>query len=138
MLQKQLRSALVACVLMAVSTTLTAATREPHAKRIAEAAAVLRELRAAPDKGIPNDLFEKASCVGVIPSVKKAAFIVGGEYGKGLMSCRKDGGWSAPSFVLLEKGSVGFQIGGEAVDLVLLVMNERGLNKVLENKVKLG
>src|SRR5262249_23032450 len=101
-------------------------------------AAVLRELHSAPDKDIPVDLWRKAECVGVIPSVKKAAFIVGGEYGKGLISCRKGEVWSAPSFLLLGKGSVGFQIGAQSVDLVLLIMNDGGVNRLLEDKVTLG
>lgn len=126
-------------VAVLLSTVLIgAAPPETHAKRIAAAASVLQELRTAPDKGIPDELWEKASCVAVIPSVKKAAFIVGAEFGKGLMSCQKEGTWSAPSFMQLKKGSVGFQIGGETVDLVLLVMNDRGLTKLLESKVALG
>jgi len=107
-------------------------------KRIEEAATVLRELRSTAEKGIPEDLLKKAECVAVVPSLKKAAFIVGGEYGKGLVSCRKGSKWSAPSFLLIGKGSVGFQIGAESVDLVLLVMNEKGINRLLSDKVALG
>ena len=106
--------------------------------RLHNAAAVLTELRQTPDKGIPEELWNKAECVGVIPSVKKAAFIVGGEYGKGVMSCRTGKGWSAPVFLELEKGSWGLQIGGQEIDLVLLVMNRRGVEKLLESKVALG
>jgi lipid-binding SYLF domain-containing protein len=91
-----------------------------------------------PDKDIPQELWEKAACVIVIPSLKKAAFIVGGEYGKGLMSCRQKGGWSAPLFMEMEKGSWGLQVGAESVDLVMLVMNEGGVSKLLNNKVSLG
>src|ERR1700730_940378 len=90
--------------------------------RIKEAATVLKEIHAVPDKDIPQELWDKASCVIVIPSLKKAAFIVGGEYGKGLMSCRRNGVWSAPIFMELQKGSWGLQIGAESIDLVLLVM----------------
>jgi lipid-binding SYLF domain-containing protein len=111
---------------------------EGDAKRLAEAATVLKEIHAVPDKDIPQELWEKAQCVAVIPSVKKAAFIVGGEYGKGVVSCRTGAGWSAPSFLELQKGSVGFQIGGESVDLVLLFMNEQGVNRLLDNKIALG
>ncbi len=99
---------------------------------------MLDEIRSAADRDIPEDLWEKANCVAVIPSVKKAAFIVGGEYGKGVVSCRDGKDWSAPSFVMLQKGSVGFQLGGETIDLVLLVMNEHGMNRLLEDKVALG
>jgi lipid-binding SYLF domain-containing protein len=117
---------------------MNAAVNKTERQRIEDAAAVLHETHQAPDKDVPEDLWEKASCVGVIPSVKKAAFIVGGEYGKGIISCRTGAGWSAPSFMLIEKGSFGFQIGGETVDLVLLVMNERGVNHLLQDKVALG
>jgi SH3 domain-containing YSC84-like protein 1 len=125
-------------ILLASTVVMSAATSTNQAKRIREAATVLNEIRSASDKSIPEELWEKASCVTVIPSVKKAAFIIGGEYGKGLMSCRRGKEWSAPSFVKLEKGSVGFQIGGESVDLVLLVMNERGVERLLQDKVTLG
>jgi lipid-binding SYLF domain-containing protein len=127
----------VVAAMLASAAGLNAVTKG-QADRIHEAAAVLREIHRAPDKDIPSDLWDKASCVAVFPSVKKAAFIVGGEYGKGIMSCRNGADWSAPAFMMLEKGSVGFQIGGEAVDLVLLVMNERGVNRLLEDKVALG
>ena len=125
-------------IVLASTIGIAAKATNKQKERIAEAAAVLQEIRSAPDKDIPEDLWEKASCVAVIPSVKKAAFIVGGEYGKGLISCRRDAAWTAPSFILLEKGSWGFQIGGETIDLVLLIMNERGVNRLLESKVALG
>ena len=109
-----------------------------EARRIQEAAQVLKEIRSVPDKDIPRDLWDKASCVLVVPSLKKAAFIIGGEYGKGLMSCRKDGAWTAPVFMQVGKGSWGLQIGAQSIDLVLLVMNEGGMQKLLRNKVSLG
>src|SRR5580704_3311497 len=127
----------VVAAMLASAAGLNAVTKG-QADRIHEAAAVLREIHRAPDKDIPSDLWDKASCVSVFPSVKKAAFILGGEYGKGIMSCRNGADCSAPAFMMLEKGSVGFQIGGEAVDLVLLVMNERRVNRLLEDKVALG
>jgi SH3 domain-containing YSC84-like protein 1 len=107
-------------------------------KRFGEAATVLNELRAAPDGGIPEDLWKKAQCVLVIPSMKKAAFLIGGETGSGVMSCRRAAGWSAPIFMHLAKGSVGLQIGAQEVDLVLLVMNQGGADRLLRNKVSLG
>lgn len=107
-------------------------------KRIQDAADVLKEIHAAPDKDVPQDLWDKASCVIVVPSLKKAAFIFGGEYGKGLMSCRRSGVWSAPVFMEVGKGSWGLQIGAESIDLILLVMNDRGMQKLLKNKVSLG
>src|SRR6266436_6288615 len=107
----------IAAVTLACAVATTAwASPDGDARRLADAATVLKEIHAAPDKDIPQDLWEKAHCVAVIPSVKKAAFIVGGEYGKGVLSCRAGAEWSAPSFLELQKGSVGFQIGGESVD----------------------
>jgi lipid-binding SYLF domain-containing protein len=97
----------------------------------------LSELRNSPDKSIPEDLWNKAQCAVVIPSLKKAAFIIGGEYGSGVMSCRTRG-WSAPVFMQIAKGSWGLQIGAEEIDLVLLVMNQRGVDKLLQDKVSLG
>ena len=107
-------------------------------KRVQEAATVLNEIHAVPDKDIPQDLWEKAECVLVIPGLKKAAFVVGGEYGSGLMSCKHNGEWSAPVFMQVGKGSWGLQIGAQSIDLVLLVMNKSGMEKMLKNKVSLG
>lgn len=134
--------ALVGTVAMAtlmVATTAAAAdVSQKLADRVNEAAATLTEIHAVPDKDIPQELWEKADCVIVVPNLKKAAFIVGGEYGKGLMSCRHSGVWSAPIFMEMQKGSWGLQIGGESIDLVLLVMNPNGVDKLLKNKVSLG
>jgi SH3 domain-containing YSC84-like protein 1 len=109
-----------------------------ESSRLHNAATVLQELHTTPDKDVPADLWEKAVCVGVVPSLKKAAFIFGGEYGRGVMSCRKGAGWSAPMFLALEKGSWGFQAGAESIDLVLVFMNKSGVEKLLNNKVTLG
>jgi lipid-binding SYLF domain-containing protein len=109
-----------------------------EANRVKEAAAVLQEIHAVPDKDIPQELWEKAECVIVVPGLKKAAFVIGGEYGNGLMSCRHSGEWSAPVFMQLGKGSWGLQIGAQSIDLVLLVMNASGVEKMLRNKVTLG
>lgn len=128
----------VGAALLAAAVVVSAETTKTQRDRLTEAAIVLDEIRAAADKDVPESLWEKASCVAVIPSVKKAAFIVGGEYGKGVVSCRDGSDWSAPSFLMLQKGSVGFQLGGETVDLVLLVMNEHGMKRLLEDKVALG
>jgi len=120
-------------------TPLLANESEP-VKRLEEAAAVFSEIMATPDKGIPQDMLEKAHCIVIVPGLKKGAFIVGGKYGKGYLSCRnKSGaGWSAPGTVRVEGGSVGFQIGGSETDLVLLVMNERGADRLLSSKFTLG
>jgi lipid-binding SYLF domain-containing protein len=106
--------------------------------RIRDAAAVLEAIHTAPDKDIPKELWDRAECVLVVPSLKKAAFMIGGEYGKGLMSCRRDSDWSAPVFMEVGKGSWGLQIGAQSIDLVLLVMNRGGMEKLLRNKVSLG
>jgi lipid-binding SYLF domain-containing protein len=120
-------------------TPLLAADTEP-AKRLTESAAVLSEIMTTPDKGIPEELIEKAHCIVIVPDLKTAAFIVGGKYGKGYLSCRNTGraGWSAPGTVRIEGGSVGFQIGGSSTDLIMLVMSERGAQKLLESKFTLG
>jgi SH3 domain-containing YSC84-like protein 1 len=118
---------------------LLAKDNEP-AKRLDEAAAVFSEVMAAPDKGIPQELLENAHCIVIVPDLKTGAFIIGGKYGKGYMSCRnkRGPGWSAPATVRIEGGSVGFQIGGSSTDLIMLVMNERGADKLLESKFTLG
>ena len=125
-----------ACLMMAGLVTAAASTDETS--RLQNAATVVSALRTQPDNGIPEKLWQKAACVVVIPNLKKAAFGIGGEYGKGVMSCRKADGWGAPAFMELEKGSWGFQIGGTEIDLVLLVMNREGAAKLLNNKVSLG
>jgi SH3 domain-containing YSC84-like protein 1 len=109
-------------------------------KRLNEAAAVFSEVMAIPDKGIPQEMLANAHCIVIVPSLKTAAFVVGGKYGKGYVSCRnKSGtGWSAPGTVRIEGGSVGFQIGGSTTDLIMLVMNARGADKLLSSKFTLG
>src|ERR1051326_762754 len=109
-------------------------------KRLDESAAVFSEGMATPDKGIPQEMLENAHCIVIVPSVKTAAFLFGGKYGKGYLSCRNKGaaGWSAPATVRIEGGSVGFQIGGSTTDLIMLVMNERGADKLLSSKFTLG
>jgi lipid-binding SYLF domain-containing protein len=116
------------------------AQNSDSAKRLNEAAAVFSEVMAAPDKGIPQELLGKAHCIVIVPDLKTAAFVVGGKYGKGYLSCRNKGGsgWSAPATVRIEGGSVGFQIGGSSTDLIMLVMSERGADKLLASKFTLG
>lgn len=134
-----MRRLMAALLLGALATApISAALSTSETKRIEDAATVLRELHAAPDQDVPLDLWEKASCVMVVPSLKKAAFIFGGEYGKGLMSCRNNGVWSPPVFMRIGKGSWGLQFGAQTVDLVLLVMNDKGVEKLLRNRVSLG
>jgi lipid-binding SYLF domain-containing protein len=127
------RVALAAAVLACV-TGASAAISSGEAARLTEAASVVRDMRTS----IPADYWTRTQCIVVIPNLKKAAFFVGGEYGKGVMSCRAGDEWSAPLFMQLAKGSWGFQAGAQQVDLVLLVMNESGVQKLLQNKVTLG
>ncbi len=132
----------VLLAVMVVSTvTFAKDTKEKQEDRLKNSGTVMGEILNVPDD-IPQDLLDKAKCVVVIPSVVKAAFIVGGSYGRGTMVCRSgrtfSGGWSSPAMMVLEGGSVGFQIGGEATDFVLLIMNEHGANSLLHSKVKLG
>jgi SH3 domain-containing YSC84-like protein 1 len=106
--------------------------------RLASAKDVLDAIMATPDKAIPNQIMSQATCVGVIPSVKKGAFLVGAEYGQGVVTCRTGHGWSAPAFIRIAGGSFGFQIGGQATDLVLVAVNDKGFQDLLKSKFKIG
>jgi SH3 domain-containing YSC84-like protein 1 len=123
-----------AMAVLAVAASAAAEINSSEISRLSEAAQVLRGVRAS----IPQDYWDRARCVAVLPNLKKAAFIFGGEYGKGMMSCRAVDGWSAPVFIGLAKGSWGFQAGAEEIDVVMLVMNESGVQKLLKNNVNLG
>jgi lipid-binding SYLF domain-containing protein len=120
-------------IVLTAGVAAFAAISTAEQKRIDNAARVVRDMT-----NIPPDIWQRANCVLVIPSVKKAAFMFGGEYGKGVASCRTANGWTAPAFFELEKGSWGLQIGGETTDLVLLVMNQSGIEHLLQDKVSLG
>ena len=106
--------------------------------RVQAAADVLNQIQSAPDSGIPREILSKAECVAVVPSMLNGGFIVGAKYGRGLASCRTTKGWSAPAFFMTTGGSVGFQIGGQAVDLVMLIMNNDGMQHLLSSKFALG
>src|ERR1700746_3944211 len=106
--------------------------------RVQAAANVLDEIENAPDQGIPEEVLGSAECVAVVPSLLKGGFIVAANYGRGVASCRTEKGWSAPAFLFTSGGSVGFQIGGQAIDLVMLIMNKDGAEKLLSSKFKLG
>lgn len=129
---------LILAVVVAI-TPLLAKDAEP-AKRLDAAALVFAEVMGTPDKGIPQEMLDHAHCIVIVPDLKTGAFIVGGKYGKGYVSCRNKvgAGWSAPGTVRIEGGSVGFQIGGSSTDLIMLVMNERGADKLLSSKFTLG
>ncbi len=107
-------------------------------KRLDAAASSFKEVMGIPDKSIPGDLMSKAECIIIVPNLKKGAFIVGAKYGKGFVSCRKNGGWSAPGGVRVEGGSFGFQIGGSETDVFMLVMNEKGVNRLLASQFTIG
>jgi SH3 domain-containing YSC84-like protein 1 len=131
---------------MAVVMTLVAGSiglakeKDKTSERLDDAVSVISEIMDTPDKGIPQDLLDKSQCIVIVPGLKKGAFIVGGKYGKGFVSCRKQGGqgWGAPAAVRVEGGSVGLQIGGSASDVVMLIMNERGMQKLMSSKFTLG
>ena len=108
------------------------------AGRVKSASTILEEIQNAPDTGIPDEVMGSAECVAVVPSMLKAGFVFGAQYGRGVASCRTAKGWSDPAFITIVGGSFGFQIGGEATDFVLLIMNERGASGILTSKVKLG
>lgn len=127
-------------LIAAVAITPLLAKDNEAVKRLADASAVFSEVMSAPDKGIPREMLEHAHCIVIVPDLKTGAFIVGAKYGKGYLSCRnKVGpGWSAPGTIRIEGGSVGFQIGGSSTDLIMLVMNARGADKLLDSKFTLG
>jgi lipid-binding SYLF domain-containing protein len=139
-----LTAALVALVVMSApgisKSTARAKADNDTTNRLNAAADVVRDMMAAPDKGIPKDLLDKAACVVVVPSVKKAAFIIGAKYGRGFIVCRdKTGrGWSAPGGMRIEGGSFGLQIGGSTTDVVMLLMNEGAIDKLLSSKFTIG
>jgi SH3 domain-containing YSC84-like protein 1 len=133
------------CVMMAVVFVCAAAfaaddqPQESKASdRVQAAAEVLDEIQSAPDAGIPQEVLGSAECVAVVPSMLNGGFIVGAKYGRGLASCRTPKGWSAPAFFTVTGGSFGFQIGGQAVDLVMLIMNDNGMKNLLSSKFALG
>jgi lipid-binding SYLF domain-containing protein len=137
MMRKLLVLALSLCLF---TTALFAADEDDTkaSKRVESAATVLDEIQGAPDQGIPEEVLGSAECVAVIPTLLKGGFIFGGRYGKGVASCRTTKGWSAPAFFTIGGGSFGLQIGGEAVDLVMLIMNKDGMKNLLSSNFKLG
>jgi lipid-binding SYLF domain-containing protein len=132
-----MRALVIAASFIVTAGTLMADTPQ---ERLKESADVLSEVMQTPDKGIPQDLLAKAQCVIIVPNMLKAAFVVGGQYGRGFAVCREPNGsgWTAPAPVRMEGGSVGFQIGGSSTDLIMLVMSKRGMNKLLQDKFTLG
>lgn len=133
-------SVIVCGVLLATSPMVAfgASDKAKLVERMQDAQAVVTQIMAAPDKGIPSSILAGATCVTVIPSYKKAAFVVGAQYGQGVATCRTPMGWSAPVFVQLAGGSFGFQIGVQGTDLIIVAMNEQGMQDMLKNKFKIG
>jgi lipid-binding SYLF domain-containing protein len=128
----------VLCVSMSLTLAARAADTAKLDQRVEAAHTVLHELMGTPDKGIPEGIASKATCVAVIPGFKKGAFLVGAQYGQGVVSCRTGHGWSAPAFIQLTGASFGLQAGGESTDLVLVAMNQDGFQHLLHDKLKLG
>lgn len=129
----------VLAALFALSFLPSVSRAEPAPERLKDARDILTEIMATPDKGIPQDLLEKARCIVIVPGLKQAAFGVGGKYGRGFATCRRArGGWGAPGAVRVEGGSFGFQIGASSTDVVMLIMNERGMRRLMEDKFTLG
>ncbi len=131
---------LLAFTVLAMFVTLTAAAsdREDDVNRTQKAAQVFKAIMNAPDQGIPQNLLESAKCIAIIPGDVKFAFIFGGNYGRGLATCRTEHGWSAPMFIAINGGSVGYQIGGSSTDIEMLFMNDHALHSLLSDKFKLG
>ena len=120
------------------STAFAASSREDLQARIDAAKIVLDQIMGAKDKSIPMNILQQATCIGVVPGLLKGAFVVGGQYGQGVVTCRTGHGWSAPVFIRMAGGSFGFQIGGQSTDLVLVAVNDRGFQDLLKNKFKIG
>ena len=135
---RTMKTVVASVIAVLMATSAFAQLKKSDIEKLNEAATVLTELRNAPDNGIPDSIWSKAQCVVVIPNLKKAGFIVGGEHGSGVMSCRHANTWGPPVFMELTKGSAGLQAGVSSTDLVLVVMNRSGVEKLLRNKVTLG
>jgi lipid-binding SYLF domain-containing protein len=134
-----LKRFLIFSTLVLVVTQIAAASdRDDDVARTEKAAQVFKEIMDTPDQGIPHDLLDSAKCIAIIPGDKKFAFIFGGSYGRGVATCRTEHGWSAPMFVAIDGGSVGYQIGGSSTDLVMLFMNDHALHSLLTDRFKLG
>jgi lipid-binding SYLF domain-containing protein len=129
---------LAGLLILLLSVAAWASDRSNEVDRVESSATVLDEIMAAPDRGIPDRIIDNAKCIAVMPSMLKGGFVFGAAYGRGIASCRTEKGWTAPAFFVLEGGSFGFQIGGQAVDVVMLIMNDHGMKSLLTSKFKLG
>src|SRR5713101_3971139 len=135
-----MKKLLLLLVVLGLAASSFAAEEDENkaADRVKSASTILEEIQTAPDIGIPDEVMGSAQCVAVVPSMLKAGFVFGGRYGRGVASCRTPKGWSDPAFFTIEGGSWGLQIGGQAVDLVMLIMNQKGMENLLNSKFKLG
>jgi lipid-binding SYLF domain-containing protein len=133
-----MKKLMLVCLSFLLTVPLFADDRQKDVERLQGASQVLNEVMAAPDSGIPEDILGSAKCLAVVPSYLRGGFIIGASYGKGVASCKTDKGWSAPAFFNIEGGSFGFQIGGQAVDYIMVIMNDQGMKNLLESKFKLG
>ena len=139
MMKKFILGICAVTVTVATSQGFAATDRAKLVDRLNAASRVITEIEATPDKSIPIGILSNATCVAVVPSYKKAAFVVGGSYGQGVVTCKTaNGRWSAPAFIQMAGGSFGFQIGGQATDLVLLAVNQHGMQDLLKSKFKIG
>jgi len=128
----------VATLIAVASLTALASERDDDVNRTQKAAQVFKEIMNTPDQGIPSNLLESAKCIAIVPGDKKFAFVFGGSYGRGVATCRTGHGWSAPMFVAIDSGSVGYQIGGSSTDIVMLFMNDHALQSLMSDKFKVG
>src|SRR5579863_8849994 len=135
---KRLLASLSICAMLSTSGAAFATSREELQSRVDAAKVVLDQITSAEDKTIPMNVLQHATCVAVVPGLVKGAFIVGAQYGQGVVTCRTGHGWSAPVFIRMAGGSFGFQIGGQATDLILIAVNDRGMQDLLKNKFKIG
>jgi SH3 domain-containing YSC84-like protein 1 len=126
------------CVAGMSVTTFAASDTATLNDRLERSRQIIDQLSQTPDRGVPNNIVQQATCIAVVPSLKKAAFVVGGQYGQGVVTCRTGHGWSAPAFIRMAGGSFGFQIGGQGTDLVLVAVNAQGMQDLLKNKFKIG
>ncbi len=138
MISKQFLVISLLTAFLVLPAIASASDREDDVKRIDKSAQVFKEIMNTPDKGIPNDLLQTAKCIAIIPGEVKFAFILGGNYGRGIATCHTPKGWSAPMFVALGGGSVGYQIGGSSTDIIMLFMNDHALQSLLSDKFRLG
>ncbi len=134
---KKVVTSLCICFIM-TCTSFAASSKQDLQSRIDSAKTVLEQIMSAPDNSIPTNILQQATCVGVVPGMLKGAFVFGMQYGQGIVTCRTGHGWSAPVFIRMAGGSFGFQIGGQATDLVLVAVNDKGFQDLLKSKFKIG